>query len=180
MRLYTRTGDKGETGLIGGSRVRKDDIRVCAYGALDEVNASIGLARAACEDASWTSQFDEIQNALFVIGSIMAAPGDASDLPKISDDDVKKLETWIDEACAELPPQKHFILPGGCDFAARLHLARTVCRRAEREVVSFSAECELDSIIVMYLNRLADLVFAWARLANAKQGIDDIPWIPVK
>ncbi len=180
MRLYTRTGDSGETGLIGGSRVRKDDIRVRAYGSLDETNASIGMARAACTDASWLSQFDEIQNVLFVIGSIMAAPDDATSLPTMADDDVKKLETWIDDACSHLPPQKHFILPGGGELSARLHLARTVCRRAEREAVTLSTERDLNPAIVIYLNRLADLLFAWARFANAKEGIDDISWIPSK
>ncbi len=180
MRLYTRTGDEGETGLIGGGRVRKDHSRVAAYGSLDEVNATVGFARAACDDDTWSDRLGEIQNALFVIGSIMASPDDKVALPVITDDEVSKLESWIDEACGTLPPQTHFILPGGSEFSARLHLSRTTCRRAEREAVTLASDIELDPVILAYLNRLADLLFAWARLANAQAGVADIPWLPDK
>ncbi len=181
MKIYTRTGDDGTTGLIGGDRVRKSDLRLECYGTLDELNAALGLAVVAGE--AWLhALLEPVQNELFVIGSHMAAPeNDPSaqkHLPALDEAMIARLEMQIDQAETELPPLRNFILPGGTEVAARLHLARTICRRAERLIVNFSWDRPVHPAIVTYLNRLSDWLFVQARVANHRAGIADVPWKP--
>lgn len=176
VKLYTKTGDSGQTGLLGGGRVSKADARVEAYGELDETNAAVGLAATAAADDDVGRMLRAIQDDLFVLGAELASPAGAGDVAKIGPDQVTRLEAWIDAAAAEAPPLRQFILPGGSEAAARLHLARTVCRRAERRVVALAADEPLDRWCVVYLNRLSDLLFALARLANHRAGVADVPW----
>ncbi len=178
MKIYTKTGDDGSTGLIGGQRVRKSDARIDCFGAVDELNASLGWCAVAA-GASAAAQLRQIQNNLFVIGSHLAlADGAAAgaSLPPLDESLVARLEMEIDAADRTLPALRNFILPGGTEAASRLHLARTVCRRAERRVVSFSLDRPVPGIILTYLNRLSDWLFVAARLANRNEGIGDVLW----
>lgn len=193
MKLYTRTGDDGTTGLFGGQRVEKDDPRVDAYGTVDELNATVGLAAAACaaanhETSHATSELNrrydellvEIQSRLFDIGADLATPPGSEHADKVARFDgahAAAIEAWIDEIDAGNAPMTHFVLPGGTDLAARLHLARAVCRRAERLVVTLSRSTDVTGSIIIYLNRLSDLLFAMARRANVDAGVPDVPWI---
>ncbi len=181
MKIYTRTGDDGTTGLIGGDRVRKSDKRLDCYGSVDELNASIGLA-SVIAPAELLAMVREVQEELFVIGSHLAAPENdpaaQKYLPTIDDSIVGRLEMQIDQATAELPALKYFILPGGTELAARLHIARTVCRRAERLCVDFALDRPIHPTIVTYLNRLSDWLFVQARVANHAAGVEDVPWRP--
>ena len=179
--IYTRTGDRGETALFGGGRVSKDDPRVVAYGEVDELNAVIGLARALDPADLETELLESIQRDLFAIGAQLAAPDPAKvarALTKaaLTDDRVAALERAIDASAARLPPLEHFVLPGSTPKAAALHLARTVCRRAERSIVSLARDATVPSVILAYLNRLSDLLFVLARRANAEAGRPDIAW----
>ena len=181
MKIYTKTGDDGSTGLIGGRRVSKSDARLECYGTIDELNASIGLAAAAA-DASLVEKLRPVQNELFVIGAILATPEDRKapanvTVPPFPDGAVARLEAQIDAAEAVLPPLHNFILPGGGEASARLHVARTVCRRAERLLVAFAAQHSVDPLLVRYLNRLSDWLFVHARLANQLAGVADVPWV---
>jgi cob(I)alamin adenosyltransferase len=183
MKLYTRTGDDGSTSLFGGQRVAKDALRVQAYGTVDELNSVVGLATAAPDvTPALREQLQAIQARLFEIGADLATPRTSDDdagpahIPRITDDHVAELERWIDEADADLPAMKHFILPGGTELAARLHVARTVCRRAERVTYSLGDEYPIGEAVLRYLNRLSDLLFAMARRANHEAGVDDVPW----
>lgn len=179
MKIYTRTGDDGTTGLIGGSRVLKSDARIECFGTVDELNATIGLAAAAASGVL-LEQLRAVQTELFVIGSHLAAPADGrhrASLPTIQPSMIARLETQIDAAEATLPPLRNFILPGGTELAARLHLARTVCRRAERLTVAWGTSHSDGSIIVTYLNRLSDWLFVQARAANLAAEVEDIPWV---
>jgi cob(I)alamin adenosyltransferase len=179
MKIYTRTGDDGSTGLFGGGRVRKDDPRVEAYGTVDEANAAVGFARAARLEPAAEVVLARVQSSLFDVGARLAAPPEkAAKVPTVTEADVKALEDAIDALDATLPPLKTFVLPGGSEPAARLHLARTVVRRAERSVVSLSASQAVDPTIVRYLNRLSDLLFVQARAANRSAGVPDVPWAP--
>jgi cob(I)alamin adenosyltransferase len=177
MKIYTRTGDAGQTGLFGGARVRKDDVRVEAYGTVDETNAALGLARASGglgDDVD--AQLGHIQEDLFVVGAELACVPDKIDRLKmqlIGPDAATRLERLIDAAEDGLPPLTSFVLPGGTSSAAALHLARTVCRRAERAVLGLS---DVRPDIVIYLNRLSDLLFVLARQANHRAGVADVPW----
>jgi cob(I)alamin adenosyltransferase len=185
MKIYTRTGDRGDTGLFGGGRVPKDDARVEAYGAVDELNAVLGvaIARLREDDEQQTAdRLETVQADLFSLGAHLATPA-AEDggratahVPDLPEGRVGEMEGWIDEAEAELEPLKVFILPGGGESAARLHHARTVCRRAERRVITLARDARLDDLVVVYLNRLSDLLFTLARLANRRAGTDDVPW----
>ncbi|MBA4159372.1 MAG: cob(I)yrinic acid a,c-diamide adenosyltransferase [Gemmatimonadetes bacterium] len=186
MKIYTRTGDRGETGLFGGQRVRKDHVRVDAYGEVDELNSVLGLAAArlaADGETEIRGRLREIQTELFTIGANLATPrpedgGRASShIPAFAEARIAEMEGWIDDAETQLEPLKTFILPGGSEAAALLHLARTVCRRAERRVVSLAHEAHIEEGMVIYLNRLSDLLFTLARLANHRDGIADIPWV---
>lgn len=176
MKLYTKTGDDGSTGLFGGARVQKNDCRVTAYGTVDETNAAIGLCAAVCTREETLSLLRQIQSDLFILGGELATAAGATPKVAIADDRIAQLERWIDEACADVPPLKTFVLPGGCELAARLHYGRTVCRRAERDVVSLTQKETVSSAVVIYLNRLSDLLFALARAANHRAGVADIPW----
>ena len=185
MKIYTRTGDDGTTGLIGGDRVRKGDARLECYGTVDELNAAIGLVTtsldATADAAHLPAALAQVQSELFVIGSYLATPendpGAQKYLPAMDEGMIARLEMEIDQAEAVLPPLKNFILPGGTETAARLHLARTVCRRAERLVSAFAEDRPVHGVIVTYLNRLSDWLFVQARLANHVAGVADVPWM---
>lgn len=178
MKIYTKTGDAGETGLFGGARIGKDSARVWVYGEIDELNSVIGLARLEPIDDERDALLARIQSSLFALGAELAAkPGKDVGIDRVDDEDVEQLERAIDAAEEELSPLKTFVLPGGSPTAARLHLARTVCRRAERRAVSLMRDEELRSVVIRYLNRLSDLLFVLARLANHRAGVPDVPWI---
>lgn len=180
MKLYTKTGDDGTTGLFGGGRVPKASERVEAYGTVDEANAAIGVARATRLDASIDGVLARVQEDLFTIGAELACvPGKEAKLnmPLIGEPDIARLEHAIDEADAACPPLKSFVLPGGSPQAAALHVARTVSRRAERAVLSLS-DAPARREVLVYLNRLSDLLFALARRANVIAGVEDVPWHP--
>ena len=183
MKIYTKTGDDGTTGLFGGGRVKKASSRVDAYGTVDELNATLGLARAAKLEADTETVLAQVQVDLFTLGAELACvPGKESKLNMklLDESDSARLEHAIDHAEAHCTPLKYFVLPGGSPQAAALHLARTVCRRAERAVLALedtpgeSARGEL----VIYLNRLSDLLFVLARRANVATNVPDVPWIP--
>ncbi|MCP4549889.1 MAG: cob(I)yrinic acid a,c-diamide adenosyltransferase [bacterium] len=177
MKIYTRGGDKGETGLIGGSRIRKDDPRLKAYGSVDELSAHLGFVRSLDNSGYFGKALVGIQKELFVIGSLLACPDPGqSSLPSLNSDSVKVLENLINEMDRELPPLSAFILPGGAPHAAALHLARTVCRRCEREVVALARSVEVEELVIIYLNRLSDLLFVSARMANHLSGERDELW----
>lgn len=176
-RIYTRSGDGGETGLLGGGRVPKDHARVEAYGTVDELNAVLGLARAACRHPELDARLARIQGELFALGADLA---DArSEVPaRLGASAVERLEREIDAMDAELPPLHRFVLPGGGELGARLHLARTVCRRAERRVVRLAAVAPVPRDALRYLNRLSDWLFVAARWANARDGAAEVTWEP--
>ncbi|MCH7890239.1 MAG: cob(I)yrinic acid a,c-diamide adenosyltransferase [Gemmatimonadetes bacterium] len=203
MAIYTKTGDDGDTSLFGGGRVPKNDRRVEAYGAVDELNSFVGLALTSLTDAHADAEADPdaepdvdadadadpgirrglllIQNDLFALGANLATPerDDSRPRPRTPDVPVARVEAmerWIDRATEELPELREFILPGGTGAAAMLHVCRSVCRRAERAVVALGREETLDPGIVRYLNRLSDLFFVWARLENLRAGQADVPW----
>lgn len=179
MKIYTRTGDTGETGLFGGPRVRKDALRVEAYGTVDELNAVLGVARTAALPSRIDAILQRVQHELFEVGAELATPAAAARGHElVGPRHVAALEEDIDRVEESLPPLKQFILPGGAPGAAWLHLARTVCRRAERLVVALAhAPAEtLSPHLLVYLNRLSDLLFVLAREANQAAGQADIPW----
>lgn len=181
MKIYTRTGDSGDTGLFGGGRVPKDHPRVAAYGDVDELNAAIGVVRAAGPVPQVDEVLVPIQRDLFAIGSLLATPDRvkmAQHLEKaqVTDARIAELERAIDACEQGLEPLRAFILPGGTPKAAALHVARTVCRRAERSVVCLSRVEELPEIVVVYLNRLSDLLFMLARVANREKGAAEVTW----
>jgi cob(I)alamin adenosyltransferase len=178
-KIYTRTGDDGSTGLIGGGRVAKSDARIDTFGGVDELNAAVGLATVVC-DPDQAQRLRRVQNELFIVGSHLAAESGASrtTLPSLDPAIVTRLEQEIDDAETELPPLRNFILPGGAELAARLHVARTVCRRAERLAVALGGAAQVPPLIVTYLNRLSDWLFVQARLANQRAGVADVPWKP--
>ncbi len=177
MKIYTRTGDDGTTGLFGGGRVGKSDPRLECYGTVDELNAMLGMAAVATPE-ELAGKLRQVQNELFVIGAHLATPeaGRAQSLPALEESAIGRMEMEIDDAEAELPPLKEFILPGGSEAAARLHVARTICRRAERLVVEFSLDRPVPGVLITYLNRLSDWLFVQARWVNRNAGVADIPW----
>ena len=178
MKIYTRTGDTGETSLFSGDRARKNDPRVDAYGEVDELNAWLGLARASSLDATVSAEIVSIQRDLFAVGAQLADPGDklAPRVTKavIGDDHILRLEQLIDRLEDELPPLRRFILAGGTPAGAALHVARTVCRRAERRIVGLDPP--VDPVLLRYVNRLSDLLFVLARLVNHRSGAPEIEW----
>jgi len=184
MKIYTRTGDTGETGLYGGQRVGKDDVRVEAYGTVDEANALLGVAVGQVIDPDLRRQLLRLQSDLFTVGADLATPlareeqAGRSIVPRVQVAQVSALEEAIDRYEAELSPLRTFILPGGSAAAASLHLVRTVLRRAERRTVTLCRDHPDDTNpeVVRYLNRLADLLFVLARVANHRAGVQDIPW----
>ena len=179
MKIYTKTGDGGETSLFDGTRVAKTDPRVVAYGEVDELQAVLGVAHAATGDPDLRDRLVALQRDLFALGARLADPSHkiAARVTKIVVDDrsVARLEGWIDAMEAELPPLRHFILSGGGPSGAALHLARTVCRRAERAALALGAAA-VEPVVLVYLNRLSDLLFVMARAANHRAGISETEW----
>ncbi|HEY9429717.1 MAG TPA: cob(I)yrinic acid a,c-diamide adenosyltransferase [Gemmatimonadaceae bacterium] len=181
MKIYTKTGDKGETGLFGGGRVSKSHPRVEAYGDIDELNAVIGLARSIEMMPRIDEVLAPVQRDLFSLGALLATPNHDKvkqqlEKARIDDTRVMELERAIDDGEAELEPLTAFILPGGTPKSAALHVARTVCRRAERKVISLGSEVDVPPIVVKYLNRLSDLLFVLARVANRRAGAPEVIW----
>src|SRR5690242_7067220 len=181
MKIYTRTGDRGETGLFGGGRVSKESARVDAYGDVDELNSAIGFARSIESMPAIDELLVPMQRDLFSLGALLATPDREKmtrqlEKARIDDDRIAQMEQAIDHAETELEPLRAFILPGGTPKAAALHVARTVCRRAERKVVALSHEVEVPPIVLTYLNRLSDLLFVLARVANARASVAEVTW----
>lgn len=184
MKLYTRSGDDGTTGLFGGERVAKDHIRVSAYGTIDELNASLGIVVAGLtSDQPVERRMREIltvlQSRLFDIGADLATPSGSrheSKIQRIEPHCISEMESWIDEIESGNEPMQTFVLPGGTEAAARLHLARTICRRAERTMVTLGKTEEIGDAAIIYINRLSDLLFAMARRINREHGVADVPW----
>lgn len=191
MKIYTKTGDKGETGLFGGDRVSKDSLRIEAYGTIDELNSFIGLAAVEVRDKEVAELLQRLQNELFTVGADLSTPdnektrkyreGSAKHtLPQVSADFYARAEQSIDHFEAKLEELKNFILPGGTKSAALLHICRTICRRAERRVVALKKTENISDNIIIYLNRLSDLFFVLSRIENAGAGVPDVIWIPAK
>jgi cob(I)alamin adenosyltransferase len=180
VKIYTRTGDRGQTGLIGGTRVPKDHARVAAYGDIDELNAALGLAKAHARDADLVGLLREVQRDLFALGAQLADPTARVGMRKakaaITAGRIRRLEKAIDAREKELPPLTYFILPGGAPLGASLHLARTICRRAERRVVTLARHEKVDPRVIAYVNRLADLLFVLARFENHRSGEAEDRW----
>ena len=183
MKIYTKGGDTGETSLFGGERVKKSAKRVCAYGDVDELNSVLGIASAEIADDDLRAKLRVIQSSLFDLGGELATPGvvepaqRGKGAARVSDRDVVELEGWIDALETELSPLRNFILPGGVKSAALLHLGRTVCRRAERSVIELAELESVATLLVRYLNRLSDLLFVMARVANRRADEEEPQWI---
>jgi cob(I)alamin adenosyltransferase len=177
-KIYTKTGDKGDTALVGGKRTSKDSPRIWAYGTVDELNSAIGLARAFNSDRKLDAILARIQNELFNLGAELATlPEDFRDgMPRIGKKNIDALEKLMDELNAELGPLKEFILPGGSKTGAALHLARTICRRAERFCVRLACDEQIGEFVIPYLNRLSDALFVLARWANKKNKATETLW----
>ncbi|MCC6223255.1 MAG: cob(I)yrinic acid a,c-diamide adenosyltransferase [Thermoleophilia bacterium] len=178
-RIYTRGGDSGETSLGDGTRAPKTDLRIEAYGTVDELNSALGLALAGCPAGDLRDSLELIQNELFDLGADLSVPpGGGRERLRVSPEQVERLEQLCDRANEPLPPLTSFVLPGGCELAARLHVARTVCRRAERRAVALALAQEVSPAALAYLNRLSDLLFILARAANAQAGLPEPLWKP--
>jgi cob(I)alamin adenosyltransferase len=179
VKIYTRTGDTGETGLFDGTRVAKSDRRVAAYGDVDELNAWLGLVRASLPGSSVASMIERIQRDLFAVGARLADPAqriaDRVEKAAVTGDDIARLEAWIDALETELPPLRRFILPGGSPAGSALHVARTVCRRAERAMVALGPGA-FEPELLVYVNRLSDLLFVMARAINHRAGLPETAW----
>jgi cob(I)alamin adenosyltransferase len=181
MKIYTKAGDRGETGLFGGGRVAKDDLRVEAYGTVDELNAALGAVRALAPHPEIDAHLARVQAEIFAVGADLATPVEArarGSLPPVEGAWVAALEGAMDRWDAELPPLTAFVLPGGTAVAAALHQARATCRRAERRVVALSHHADVDPAVLVYLNRLSDFLFMAARLACARAGAPEVVWSP--
>ena len=178
MKIYTKTGDDGTTGLQGGRRISKSNLRIVAYGAVDEINSCLGIVMTLDLDADVTSLLGEIQNHLFVVGSDLSSPNLDEAKNRIDDSMIVSLEKKIDSFEKELEPLTNFILPGGSKTSAYLHLTRTITRRAETLVVALSEQESINGMCVKYLNRLSDLLFVLARVANKRSGVQDVLWKP--
>jgi len=178
MPIYTRFGDSGETRLFDGSRVPKSHLRVCAYGEVDELNSALGVARAFLPPSEVSQLLVEIQQQLMAVGAALANPEGRGAAAKanLPADAAGQLEQAIDRFEAELPALRRFVLPGGSPAGAHLHLARTICRRAERRVVQLSEDARVDGAVLEYLNRLSDLLFVLARAANYREGMEEVLW----
>lgn len=178
--LYTRTGDAGTTGLVGGQRIRKDDIRIEAYGSVDELNANLGvLATFPTLNQEAHDLIIFCQHKLLNIGAYLATPypvGERHECPGITNDSVYRIEQAIDHLDSELPPIRAFVLPGGSGTAAQIHVCRTMCRRCERRLVSFSDEAYVDPLVLKFINRLSDFLFVFARFTNVYRQVDEIIW----
>ena len=176
VKIYTKTGDDGTTGLIGGSRVRKSNPRIIAYGAVDELNSSLGIVLSLKLDADIANLLTKIQNDLFVVGADLANPDLKNISNKVTDEMVEFLESSIDKLEMELTPISYFILPGGDQTASHMHMARAISRRAETCIVYLSEIEEINKTCKIYINRLADLLFVLARVINKRKMIKDIAW----
>jgi cob(I)alamin adenosyltransferase len=179
IKIYTKTGDDGTTGLVGGSRVKKYDLRLEAYGTVDELNAQLGLLRSYDLPNEIIQLLIEIQNKLFNIGSRLASDDKGDSFTKdlsITEQNIFDLEAAIDDLEKDLPELKHFILPGGEIVVAQCHIARTVCRRAERRITEFAEQQIVQSETIKYINRLSDLLFVIARKLSTVRGVDETPW----
>lgn len=181
MKLYTKTGDDGSTGLVHGQRASKDCPRIEACGAIDHLNSVVGMAVVVCRHQGLSAVLRRVQNRLFDLGAdLMTIANEgkesAGEARRIGPSQITEAERQIDDASAHLPPLDQFILPGGCELAARLHVARTACRLAERRAVALARQETVCSHLVVYLNRLSDLLFALARRANQLEGVDDVVW----
>lgn len=180
MKIYTKTGDKGETGLFGGKRIQKFSSRINAYGTVDELNAAIGVALCYVEVNAVKSVLRKLQNQLFVVGADLATPLEVESknisIPRVSEDDISGSEKAIDFFDKQLEELHYFILPGGSKSAAQLHAARTICRRAEREIVLLSQQEEINQNIVIFVNRISDLLFVLSRIENKTAEIPDQKW----
>lgn len=180
-KLYTKTGDKGKTSLLGGKKVSKSHFRIEAYGNVDELNAFVGLLKDQPEvENRLKQQLYWTQEHLFNIGSILATEADFKgfELPSVTDAEVKQLEVWIDKYTGELPELKNFILPGGHQVVSLCHVCRTVCRRTERSIIALNEEEQVDELIIQFINRLSDYFFIFARKLGAELNIREIPWAP--
>ena len=180
MKVYTKKGDDGSTGLIGGTRITKDDVRIEAYGTVDELNSWIGLVRDQIALAEYQSELIAIQETLFTIGSHLASDPEKTQmqLPEINKSAITDLENSIDSMEEKLEPMKNFILPGGNENVSQIHITRCVCRRAERRVISLSKKARIDPILIHYLNRLSDYLFVLSRRINLKEKGEETPWKP--
>lgn len=178
MKIYTKTGDTGETSLFGGGRVSKVSPRLKAYGTVDELNSSIGFARSQGLTGDGDEICENIQNDLFILGADLSTPQNTrvQRIQRIAESHIKNLENYIDKLQNALPPLNYFILPGGCPAGAALHISRTICRRAERETIACLAEEPISDITVKYLNRLSDLLFVLARYENKEAGVSETAW----
>jgi cob(I)alamin adenosyltransferase len=178
MKIYTRTGDDGTTGVLGASRLSKADPRIEAYGAVDELNAVLGAARVADAHGWLAVELEQLQRRMFQLGAELATtdPKALARLERLGDADVTEIETWIDRLDAELPALRNFVLPGGSPLAAQLHVARTVCRRAERRFVTLAGLSPVEPRLGRFLNRVADLLFVMARWSNQRAGVRDSEW----
>lgn len=177
MKIYTKTGDSGETGLVGGKRLGKDSLRICAYGEVDELNAFLGVCRTLNPPKDLADMLHLIQRELFDLGADLATPLDSKvPVPRVQKQQIGQLERWIDQIDEKLPPLRNFVLPGGCLLAANFHAARTVCRRAERAIVALQKSEGIGENIVVYMNRLSDLLFVMARLANTLENVNEELW----
>jgi cob(I)alamin adenosyltransferase len=180
LKIYTKTGDKGETGLFGGKRVQKSSVRINAYGTVDELNAAIGVALCYVENDGVKSVLQKLQHQLFIVGADLATPLEIESknisIPRVSTQEITVAESAIDSFEEELEPLQYFILPGGSKAAAQLHVARTICRRAEREVVLLAQQEEINQNIVIFTNRISDLLFVLSRIENKTSGIPDQKW----
>lgn len=180
MKIYTKTGDQGETSLVYGTRVLKDDLRIDSYGTVDELNSYIGLLRDQPINESRKDLLKEIQDRLFTVGATLATEPnkDRKKIPDLYEDDIVLLEQEMDKMDAELPQLRHFVLPGGHQSVSFCHLARTVCRRAERLCVTLSREDKVDTLVIKYLNRLSDYLFVLSRKMAQELNAEEVKWIP--
>ncbi len=186
MKLYTKSGDDGTTGLFSGARVSKDHPRIESYGTIDEFNATLGMCSSACNADNALHRrlldiFARLQSRMFDIGADLATPEGAnneSKIQRIGQEHVQEVEKWIDEIDGANTPLTAFVMPGGTELASRLHLARTICRRAERQMIHLSHTEPVGASLIMYVNRVSDFLFAAARLANKNSGVEDVLWIP--
>lgn len=181
MKVYTKTGDKGQTSLIGGTRVAKNDIRLEAYGSVDELNCYLGMIRSFNVDEKIVNELITIQTILFVVGGNLATDTTVKNVDVklgCKEEDVVLLEQAIDRMDSELPPLKYFVLPGGSQAVSFCHIARTVCRRVERRILDLNGETEVNELILRYINRLSDYLFVLSRKVASDAGVEEIKWIP--
>lgn len=179
MKIYTKKGDAGETSLFGGTKAKKSNIRIQAYGTVDELNSTLGMGLSYTVSDLAKKILSQVQNDLFVVGATLATPDpEKSRIEEVGEHEIESIEQWIDQIEEGLSPLKSFILPGGTGAGSTLHFARTVCRRAERDTVALSEKEEIPPNTIIYLNRLSDLLFVLARYENKQQNVKETAWIP--